>query len=235
MTSFGRPISNRRGRARYSLVLMTLCGVSALGRSRGWSTRMTQPVMDGSPSGRGKSGAARPIMRSRSSTARIVIAGKRNNWRLRRPQCPPSKPILRFGSQVGCRRGSDRAASPSAARRRDRHNSRGVCRTADSLTSRNAQWPGIVLVDFDPHRPRPRRLAACLRRRQEAAARCRGRPICGAHCDRVKPRQLRTRAIKHQHIAGKLAAGSSATISVTLAALERRESGESCAATGDRW
>src|SRR6266403_105268 len=36
-------MSNRRGRARYSLVVITLCGVSALGRSLGWSTRMTQP------------------------------------------------------------------------------------------------------------------------------------------------------------------------------------------------
>src|SRR6185369_12618881 len=27
------------------LVVITLCGVSALGRSLGWSTRMTQPVM----------------------------------------------------------------------------------------------------------------------------------------------------------------------------------------------
>src|SRR5207249_1863886 len=39
-------MSNRRGRARYSLVVITLWGVSALGRSLGWSTRMTQPVME---------------------------------------------------------------------------------------------------------------------------------------------------------------------------------------------
>src|SRR5580704_3198411 len=45
--SFGRPLSNRRGRARYSLVVITLCGVSALGKSLGWSTTMTQPVMAG--------------------------------------------------------------------------------------------------------------------------------------------------------------------------------------------
>src|SRR5215467_8991417 len=43
--SFGRPPSNSRGRARYSLVVITLCGVSALGKSLGWSTTMTQPVM----------------------------------------------------------------------------------------------------------------------------------------------------------------------------------------------
>src|SRR5450631_976986 len=45
--SLGRPASNRRGRARYSLVVITLCGVSALGKSLGWSTTMTQPVMTG--------------------------------------------------------------------------------------------------------------------------------------------------------------------------------------------
>src|ERR671934_271368 len=43
--SLGRPMSNSLGRARYSLVVITLCGVSALGKSLGWSTRMTQPVM----------------------------------------------------------------------------------------------------------------------------------------------------------------------------------------------
>src|SRR5215475_6767115 len=51
--SFGRPLSNRRGRAKYSLVVITLCGVSALGKSLGWSTTMTQPVMTGILSERG--------------------------------------------------------------------------------------------------------------------------------------------------------------------------------------
>jgi len=41
----GPPHVEQARTGRYSLVVMTLWGVSALGRSLGWSTRMTQPVM----------------------------------------------------------------------------------------------------------------------------------------------------------------------------------------------
>ena len=36
-----------------------------------------------------------PIMRSKSGTARVVIAGNESDWRPRRARCPPSKPIRR--------------------------------------------------------------------------------------------------------------------------------------------
>src|SRR5215831_5336586 len=65
-------MSNRRGRARYSLVVITLCGVSALGRSLGWSTRMTQPVMS-VPSG----WSARARIKSDSRSLVSGLAGLR--------------------------------------------------------------------------------------------------------------------------------------------------------------
>ena len=149
MTSFGRPSSNKRGRARYSVVVMTLCGVSALGRSRGWSTRMTQPVMGGSLSRRAqRADAGRSCVRGQTRHQRLIAgyepngdcAGRdvhyvhhQNRFARASQAVPLPRPAV---ADV-----PDRAASRSAEPSHDRHNNRGACRTAGSRIFHSAQSP----------------------------------------------------------------------------------------------
>ncbi len=167
-------MSNSRGRARYSLVVMTLCGVSALGRSRGWSTRMTQPVMGGSLSSRCRyAKLGRSCVRSQRDAIRH--SRNRNGKRLRRPRCPPRKPIR--GSESG---GSvagigARAVSRNEARRCGRRNSAGAGRRDGSRTFIQRDGAAIVGAHFKPHRPAAAARGARLRRPQQPA--CEAAPL----------------------------------------------------------
>ena len=173
----------------------------------------------------------RPIMRSKSGTARFVIAGNETIGDCAGGDVHHQNQFA-ARSQAGLYGGAaGRATFRSAARRRGRHNSGGACRTADSPTFRSgAIAPALCSWTSSRMARRPRRRGRRFRRRQQQRADAAPADMRGDG-DGIEPGELGARPDKAPAHSRRAVPPSSATISVRIR--RARESGESFAATVD--